>query len=374
MGLLALSCKDNSVSHPDLQMKAQVQSDSSILFAKRFSITKAANYEIIHLFGKAESRDTTANFILYQNDKPNIDYKNAYYIKTPCSSIISLSSIYSNMLSELGCVKNIVAIENKDYYNNSSILNEVNTGRIKEVQRNPEIDKEQVLNIKPDVIFAFGMGRASGDFDEKIIESGIPVVISLDHLENTPLARAEWIKFFAAFVNKEKEASDIFEKVQTEYIKLSESAKQFKSYPTVFTELKYSDTWYLPGGKSFMAQLIKDAHAHYLWNNDTSSGSLPLSFEAVYAKANSADFWLNVSMCSTKQQMISQDRRYGDFAAFKNDHVYNNNLHSNALNYSSYWETGMIYPNRILSDLISIFHKEELDTLPKSLYYYKKIN
>jgi len=371
--LFVCGCADHATVVVDDIRQQKLVHDTTIHFAELFAISEGADYKVVHLFGKANSADTTANFVLYKNERPLMHLNNAYYIKLPCTKIVSLSSIYSNMLAELNCVNNIIAIENKDYYTNTSILEGMKSGKIKEVQRNPEIDKEQVLTLKPDVIFAFGMGRSSGDFDSKIMESGIPVVISLDHLEKSPLARAEWIKFFAVFVQKEKEAEIIFNKVRSDYVALTKLAHSYSNTPSVFTELKFGDTWYVPGGKSFMAQMISDANANYLWMNDTVSGSLPLSFEAVYSKAHEADFWLNVSMCTSKQQMLAQDKRYSDFAAFKNNAIFNNNLHCNALNYSSYWETGMIYPNRILSDLIQIFHPTSADSLKREMYFYTPI-
>lgn len=218
------------------------------------------------------------------------------------------------------------------------------------------------------------MGGSSGDFDAKIVESGIPAVISLDHLERSPLARAEWIKFFAAFVNRSNEANIIFTEVEKDYDELKALARNYTDRPNVLTELKFGDTWYVPGGKSYMAQLINDANGNYFWSNDTASGSLPLSFEAVFKKAQKADLWLNVSMCTTKQQVIAQDKRYADFEAYKKNSIYNNNLYCNKLKYSTYWETGMIYPNRILSDMIQMFHKQAKDSLDRPFYYYKQVN
>lgn len=348
--------------------------DESITYARRFSIWNGKNFRVIHLLAKAKSSDTTDTFVLYDSVKPPLHFKNMHFIKTPCKNIMALSSIYANMITEVGCLDNIVGIENSDYYNNEDILKAFASGKIKEVQRNPNIDREMVLKLKPDIIFAFGMNQTSNDFDQKIVEAGIPVVMCLDHLERSPLARAEWIKFYAAFVSKSAEANIIFAEVEKDYEMLKKIAQTYTDQPGVLTELKFGDTWYVPGGKSFMAQLIHDANANYFWKEDTASGSLPLSFEAVYKKAQKADYWLNVSLCSTKEQMLSQDKRYADFDAYKLDGIYNNNLHSNKLSYSTYWETGMMYPNRILSDMIQIFHPKAQQDLKRPFYYYRKLN
>jgi iron complex transport system substrate-binding protein len=155
---------------------------------------------------------------------------------------------------------------------------------------------------------------------------------------------------------------------------LKELARNYKDRPGVLTELKFGDTWYVPGGRSYMAQLINDANGNYFWNNDTTTGSLQLSFEAVYKKARKADYWLNVFLCTTREQVLAQDKRYADFDAYKKDGIYNNNLNCNKLNYSTYWETGMIYPNRILSDMIQIFHSQAKSDLKRPFYYYRKLN
>ena len=161
---------------------------------------------------------------------------------------------------------------------------------LKELAKTPQIDLEQTVVLHPDIIFTFGMGEADKDTDKKLVQTKIPVAISVDHLEESPLARAEWIKFFAAFVNKKREADSIFKEVEKNYIDLKATAQKTGSKPTVFNEIKYGDSWYMPGGKSYVAQLLNDAGSTYLWKDDPKFGSLPLSFEQVYAKAKNRRF------------------------------------------------------------------------------------
>jgi iron complex transport system substrate-binding protein len=123
-----------------------------------------------------------------------------------------------------------------------------------------------------------------------------------------------------------------------------------------------------------MAQLIADAQGHYLWHDDKNTGSLPLSFEQVYAKAKDADVWINLSGVKTKKELLGFESRYSAFKAFKTGQMYNNNKFTNALGYSTYWETGMIHPDRILSDIIQLLHPELKSQIKNDLYYYQQIN
>jgi iron complex transport system substrate-binding protein len=140
----------------------------------------------------------------------------------------------------------------------------------------------------------------------------------------------------------------------------------------VLTELKLNDAWYVPGGKSFMATLINDANGVYCWANDTTVGSLPLSFEQVYEKASGADYWLNVLFCKSLNDIKKLDNRYTNFKAFKNKQVFNNDLIVTPQGGNAYWETGLIEPDKILNDMIKILHPELLKE--KAFNYYRQLN
>jgi iron complex transport system substrate-binding protein len=91
----------------------------------------------------------------------------------------------------------------------------------------------------------------------------------------------------------------------------------------------------------------------------------------VYRKAGDAEVWINLSMVMSKKEMLAQEERYKKFKAFQNNRLYNNNKRVNGKGYSDYWETAMFHPDRVLRDLILIFHGAEVQE--KDLYYYRKI-
>lgn len=351
-----------------------LEKDTSIKYAKRFAISRNKQLTFIYLFGNKDNFDTTATYLIYKNeaDIKNLSNK-VTLIKSPCQKIATLSSIYVNMLCELGLIDKVAAIDNVDYVNNKEILARCADKRIIELSRGIELDLEQTIALNPDIIFTFGMGDPKKDVNPKLLQTKISVAISLDHKEETPLARAEWIKFFAAFVDKKEMADSIFNLVEKNYNELKAIAERTETRPTVFNDIKYSDSWYMPGGKSYVAQLLNDAGTNYLWKEDKNYGSIPLSFEQVYAKAKEAEFWLNVSTLKTKKDLLSFDSRYAEFTAFKKGNVFNNTKFTNAHGYSTYWETGMIYPDRILSDLILIFHPELKTQINNEMFYYEQL-
>ncbi len=343
-----------------------------IRYAKHFNIQKKEGHCVVTLFGKKNTKDTTAIFVLYDSLVPETNFNfPLYHVKVPCIKIAALSSIYAAMLDELGALNQISAIDNIDYINKINTLKKHQSGLLMKLSKGPEIDLKKTILLQPDVVLMFGMGNPEKELNVKLKKAGIPVALVVDHLEETPLARAEWIKFVGAFAGKETQADLIFKAVESTYHRLKDSIKQIKNQPKVISELKYGDTWYVPGGKSFMAALIRDAGANYAFNEDESSGSLPLSFEQVYRKASDADVWINLSMVQNKFEMLAQEERYKAFRAFKIGALYNNNKRMNAKGYSEYWETAMFHPDRVLRDLIYIFHSDT--TSETDLYYYRKI-
>lgn len=373
--LVFLSCSQNEAKNKNREDNSlSIISDTTIKYAQRFCKAGNDSCQVLFLYGKRDSRDTTATFVLYKGKhKPYLTYKNSYYINIPVKNIACLSSVYASMLSKLNLMDKIVAIENVDYYNNDFIIDKVRSRQIIEIAKSPEIDIEKTLMLNPGLLLTYGMGNPKDDVSEKILSSKIPVAVTLDHLEEHPLARAEWIKFIAAFFDKSDLADSLFLITENKYVQLKKLTDSIQQKPSVLTEIKYADAWYVPGGKSFMAHLLRDAGSEYLWKDENQTGSLALNFEQVFEKAGAADYWLNLFVnINTKKDLLAFDERYALFKAFKSGQLYNNTLHANEKGYSIYWADGMTNPDELLADLIAIFHPQ---LLPQhQLKYYKKID
>lgn len=364
--LLLLSCASTN----EEQQSKNTLTAVTLNYAKRFTIKTSSDFTVLELHGNKNDSDVTSTFVLYKNQQPNYS-KEAYYIKTPVIRVASMSSIYTTMIAELNCDNKIIAIDNIDYYNNSFIQQQVKKGLITELSKGPQIDIEKTIALNPDLFLTFGMGSPKDDVDKKLSQSKIPIAISIDHLEETPLARAEWIKFFAYFFNKETMADSLFKITEKKYNELKNIASAPTKKPSVLTEIKYGDAWYIPSGKSFIAHLIEDAGGDYFWKEDAKTGSSAQSFETVYAKAKDCDIWINLYNLNSKKELLSYDERYGLFKACKDNQLYNNNKTQNALGYSNYWETGITHPEEVLADLIAIFSPELMPT--HKFVFYKKI-
>ena len=189
-----------------------------------------------------------------------------------------------------------------------------------------------------------------------------------DYLENEPLGRAEWIKFFSLFYKREDLASEIFKRITLRYESIKQKALSLEDPPSVFVGLPWKDTWYIPGGESFAAKFIEDAGGSYVYKDLQTTEAEPNDLESVYSRILDADIWLNAGVAKDLQSILNHDERLGNIQAFEKGDVFNNNQRSNPNGGNDYWESGNINPDRILNDLVNIF-SGDID----SLFYYKRL-
>ena len=364
--LLLTSCGTQQKSKENTPSLSHPQKNS---YASYFKIYKEEEFSALVTYINTDRTDSIV-YILHKNEKPKLK-GNAYYIKVPVSSAACLVSVFVGALNNLQCLNYITAIDNADYICNPLIKEKCINNTIQQLSKNGVLNMEQTLVCKPEIILTNPSGDPKKDFDARLAKANIIPVVCADYYENYPLARAEWCKAFALFFNAEQKADSLFSYIEKNYLQLKSMADTCKNKPTVFTELKTSDVWFVPGAKSNMATLLKDAGADYVFTDNDKTGSLSLNLEQVINKAVNADYWLNLHQCNNAEELIKQDKRYEVFNAYKKRNLYNNNAMVNEAGGNAYWEYGLNHPDELLADLIKIFHP---DLVPNhTLKYYKQL-
>ncbi len=343
---------------------------TTIEYSQHFSIEYKNDLKLVHIYKDDHRKDTLNTFVLIRHNASIPDeYKHAEIIRVPLKKIACLSTIYVSYLSQLQLLDRLCAVDNSQYIYDKTIKEALVKNKVSEIGSNNSINFEKLAALSPDVVFTYWEQGLSGS--AKLNELNIKPVLVIDHLETSPLGRAEWIKLMAALFNEEKNANDFFNELKANYLRLSKLKDTVQTKPSVLVGTKLSDAWYVPGGKSYMAQLINDAGGNYLWNNDSATGSLPLTFENVLKQAQHADVWLNVYQWKKMDDVVLDDKRYSYFDAYNNKNIINNNARVNEFGGNDFWGSGLLQPDLVLSDLIKIFHPELLPDY--QLKYYKKL-
>jgi iron complex transport system substrate-binding protein len=230
----------------------------------------------------------------------------------------------------------------------------LDAGKITEVGNENSLNTEILLDLHPDLVVGFSVTSADKSLTT-LQKAGINVIYNGDWLEETPLGRAEWIKFFGVLLDKEKQADSIFKAIETNYKNAKEKALQSLRKATVVSgAIMSKDIWNLPAGESYVAQFLKDANLSYLWQDTKGKGSLSLSFESVFDKGANAEFWIAPGYFTSKKQLLESNALYAKFKAFQEDQIYTPTTKKGKSGGVLYYELATTRPDLVLKDLIKI--------------------
>lgn len=350
--ILFISCKkevSNKLTNTNFHPK------SSIKYAKGFDIVSTKNEK--KLIIKNPYSNTSDNFEYIIKTGIN-EHLNA--INTPIKKIVVTSTTHIPMLELLGEEKTLVGFQNTNYISSTKTRQRIEAGFVKELGNEAVLNTESLLELKPDAVIGFTMDNYNKTYN-LIEKHGIPVIINGDWLEETPLGRAEWIKFFGVLFNKEKLADSIFNTIEVDYLAAKRIAKENEKYSSILSgAIMRNDIWSLPAGDSFVAQFLLDANVNYLWKDSKGKGSLQLSFESVLDKAKHAEYWIAPGYFSSKAKLLESNPHYKNFTAFKNNNIYTASTKRGATGGVIYYELGPTRPDLILQDIIKITNPEVL--------------
>lgn len=348
----------------------------SIDYAQNFTLEYFEGYKLLTVTQPWIGAEQSFSYALVPEESVGmVDVGNAMVIPTPIKSIITFSTTYYPFLEQIGMLESIVGVDTAMFSYNQDIRNWVEGGMIKEVGGGGSmapLDVELVVELDADVIMASASGYAEYDVHPQLLEAGEPVVLNSDYLEPHPLGRAEWGKFIAAFYDKEAEAAKLFDEMVARYEEAKQKVAAISYRPTVFLNSAWEDSWSVPQKDSYVGVLLRDAGADYLFASEEGTGSSYFGFEAILDVAKDAEFWLNPGMATDLASLAAMDARYTDFAAYGAGNVYNTTARVNDFGGSDYYESGVANPDKVLMDLIQIFHPGLLEGY--ELYYYKQLD
>ncbi len=333
-------------------------------YAQGFTIEKSSSgITFIKVSSPWPGSETTYTYALVPKEKSeSTSLKRDDYdaiITVPVERIVVTSTTHIPALEALGVDHKLVGFTNTEFVSSKDTRERIDNGLIKELGNNESINTELVIALHPDVVVGFGIDNQNKAY-ETLQRSHIPVVYNGDWIEESPLGKAEWIKFFAPFFNAEKKADSIFNSIADSYNNAKLLGLKATKKPTVLSGGLFKDVWHVAGGKSWMARFLEDAHTNYLWKDTNEAGSISLSLESVLEQGREAEFWLNPSMHTSYKEMTEANKHYQQFGAFKKKNVYSNTIAKGQTGGLLFYEVGPNRPDLVLKDLIHIFHPELL--------------
>ncbi|WP_239970610.1 ABC transporter substrate-binding protein [Confluentibacter citreus] len=370
--LTVLNCKNETKNQLPISIENK---QLPLKYAKGFSVEDYGTYKILEIKNPWPKAENVFKYVLInkENAAKTTFPTDAYdgIIIKPIQKIVVTSTTHIPALELLNVEETLIGFPGIDYISSEKTRHRIENGLVRELGKNEGINTEVLLELKPDVVIGFGVDGKNRTF-ETIKKSGIPVIFNGDWVEESPLAKAEWIKFFGVLFNKEKEADSIFNTIENNYLEAKKLAKNTKNQPTILSGAMHNDVWYLPNGTSTEAQLFKDANTHYLWKDSKGTGSLSLNFETVFSKAKNADVWFSPSNYGSKEALKNGNTHHSLFKAFQNNTIYSSINTTGTSGGILYFELSTTRPDLILKDIIKICHPELLKNY--DLYFFKPLD
>jgi len=360
-----VKCKNETKS------EKQIVPKNEIGYAKGFSIENYDGYSVLTVKNPWPKATKTYTYILKEKNGfvPDSLQQNLI-INIPIKNIVVTSTTHIPSLEMLGEENTLIGFPHTDYISSEKVRARIDAGKVKELGNNHDLNTEVLLDLQPDVIIGYGIDNKNPTLDN-LQKSGLKVLLNGDWNEETPLGKAEWIKFFGALYGKQKEATEIFTKIEKDFLNTVEIAKKANTTPTILAGDMFEDRWYLPKGTSWGSLILKQANSNYLWADTSGTGSLSLSFETVFEKASMADIWITSGQFSSLAEMTNSNPHYAKFDAFKNKNVYSFSGKKGKTGGILYYELGPNRPDLVLKDIVKILHPELLPSY--NPFFFEKL-
>ncbi len=337
----------------------QASAPVSLSYAKNLHIQSQGDGWIVSIASPYRgAKDSPEYLLLPEQAQVPKEWKDKQLIRTPLRRVISMSTVNLPYLLALHELESIVGMDDFDYVNTPEALALIAQKKIKRIGSHQDMDKEKIIELQPDAILTYAVGDGQYDTHQRLQQMGIPAIIMAGYMENHPLGRVEWLQLYGLLFDKQELANQVIGNRIASYQALCTKTKDILEKPSVFCSTPFKGIWYIPGGDSYVATLLHDAGANYLWQDRRETGSIPLDMEIVFEKAARTRFWLAGGHPQWQEpaDMLASDPRFANFLAYQEGNIYCNDKRTNANGGNDIFESGTLSPELVLADLIRIFH------------------
>lgn len=303
-----------------------------------------------------------------RGQQPPSEYKNLPVIYTPVKQVVVTSTTQAALLrpiNELGSIIGVTTEKDKWYID--ELKERLESGKIQLVGSGMgPLNYDRVVTLKPDIVFIYTGTPGSSETVQKLDELKVPVAVTNSWLEQHPLGRMEWVKFLAAFYEKDQEAQEFFEAAMKKAKKIMEKVEGAKVKPKVLWGNIYQGKVYVPARGSYAAKTIEMAGGDYLFKDLEGTGSSTIALEEFYARGKEADVYVSSTTpnygINSIAKIIEQGKVLADLKPIKEGKVWC---------FQPWYYQAVDKTDEMIADLAFIFHP---DLFPGArLKYYLKL-
>ena len=301
--------------------------------------------------------------------QPGRNVADTMWFSSPMDRLICMSSSHVAALSAIGADSVVVAVSGLRYISDPDIVRNC----VADIGYDAALDYEAILALEPDLLVTYAVTGAEPAYVAKLRSLGVRTLVLHDHLEQHPLARAEYVRLFGALTGRMEVADSVYHDVRDRYLELSANVDRTTKVK-VLINMPYGDAWYIPGQDGYMSQLVRDAGGEILGAVHGESASSVVSLEQAYEYSLEADLWLNPGSCRTREELGAAHHMFPRFGPLANGlPIYNNIRCVNEGGGNDFWEQGAVRPDLVLEDMISIMNHAKGGERTEGLHFHMAI-
>ena len=367
--MLLMACQTREAQQANEQLLKKLPANSTaeikVQYAKNFSVTYHDNYRLVDLHYKSEGRAMNFNqkLVLVPRGKQaparTGDLKDAWFIEVPIATVAANHDGEVIRIKSLGLIDHISGMGGGAIYD-PELRKRWEDKKIASIGYsfhsvpNPEL----LMSANADLLILHTYDNEGLDGMNKLRELGINAIPHFAWGEEHFLGKAEWVKFTSLFFNKEEEANQLFDQIET---RCNTLIKEVASQPERVT----SFLLYFPSDQSDWKAHRNDYYASYLetvshnvLKDDGPTHSVGISNEKLLETAQEADYWI---INSTEDSSWPPSNFLKSFKSYRDGNVYHYQKRTRHEHDAFDWyETPVVRPDLVLEDLVSIFYPDIL--------------
>ncbi|AFA47817.1 ABC transporter substrate-binding protein [Acetobacterium woodii] len=285
----------------DKSYKSEDGNTIKLQYAKNFNIEYLDNNNKIVTDGEGKQM-----LLLQKGQEAPAEYKDLPAITIPIDDAIYTSTTQVGFLRAFDdetLFDSIVGVRMKaEDWDFDAMKNRMLEGKIKDIGSNSatssSYDYEIIQSLNPKIVFtATGMGSEQQKLMEMLTQNNIPYLYDSSSTEADYRGTMEWMKFYSAFYNLEKEATEYYDKAMKRIDEMKAKVENTEK-PKVAWAIISSGKIYVQNAGSKAAQMVRDAGGEYLFD-DIGVGKDSVSVltpEEFYSRVSKADYYINSGM------------------------------------------------------------------------------
>lgn len=336
-------------------------------YARMIHVVQHKGYDEVTIDNPWKEGKVLHRYLLVRDTATQLQHTGATVVRVPLRRSVVFTSVHAALLQQLGASRQVAGVADLKYMKVPYVREGVARGTIEDCGDGMSPVIEKIIDAEADAILLSPFENSGGY--GRLEDINIPLIECAEYMEQSPLARAEWIRFYGLLYGRQRQADSIFAIVDSNYGLLKKVATTSRINPTVLMDKQTGSVWYVPGGRSTIGRMLQDARCNYPYAADEHSGSLALPFESVLEKCGEADVWLfryDSEQPMTRARLMTEQPGYPQLRPVKTGRLYGCNVMT-----SMFYEESPFRPDYLLQDFIQILHPDIPNLLP--LRYYQKV-